>query len=156
MNANAFSQKDYENKTAFPLQQNKPNQTQFQTRLGLFLQICQAVQAKKCFHYIFISPDRLEKIRERQKIKKWNSRSDVINNMGRDFAVIRRRAGVTECTLHDLRLSAINNWASQLPIQALQQLAGHSDIYTTGNYYLTVRSEAMVSARILAFVNVCK
>jgi len=155
MNANAFSQKDYENKTAFPLQQNKPNQTQFQTRLGLFLQICQA-QAKEGFHYIFISTDRLEKIRERQKIKKWNSRSDVINNMGRDFAVIRRRASVTECTLHDLRRSAITNWASQLPIQALQQLAGHSDIYTTGNYYLTVRSEAMVSARILAFVNVCK
>ncbi len=30
MNANAFSQKDYENKTTFRLEQNKPNQTQFQ------------------------------------------------------------------------------------------------------------------------------
>jgi len=28
MNANAFSQKDYENKTAFRLQKNKPNQSQ--------------------------------------------------------------------------------------------------------------------------------
>ncbi|MBA7667302.1 hypothetical protein ES703_75389 [subsurface metagenome] len=30
MNANAFSQKDYENKTALGPQKNKPNQTQFQ------------------------------------------------------------------------------------------------------------------------------
>ncbi len=30
MNANAFSQKDYENETAFRPQKNKPNQTQFQ------------------------------------------------------------------------------------------------------------------------------
>ena len=29
MNANAYSQKDYENKTAFGLEQNKPKQTQF-------------------------------------------------------------------------------------------------------------------------------
>ena len=38
------------------------------------------------------------------------------------------------------------NWASQLPIQVVQQLAGHSDISTTRKYYLTVRSEDMVSA----------
>jgi hypothetical protein len=29
MNANAFSQKDYENETAFNPQKNKPNQSQF-------------------------------------------------------------------------------------------------------------------------------
>ena len=36
--------------------------------------------------------------------------------------------------------------AGQLPIQLVQQLAGHSDIATTRKYYLTVRSEDMVSA----------
>ncbi len=30
MNANAFSQKDYENETTLRLRKNKPNQTQFQ------------------------------------------------------------------------------------------------------------------------------
>ncbi len=30
MNANVYATKDYENKTAFRLEQNKPNQTQFQ------------------------------------------------------------------------------------------------------------------------------
>lgn len=103
-------------------------------------------QAKERFPYIFISPKRLERIRERQKIRKWTQRSEIINNAGRDFGVIHSRAGVAKCTLHDLRRSAITNWARQLPIQVVQQLAGHSDISTTRKYYLTVRSEDMLSA----------
>lgn len=103
-------------------------------------------QAEEGFPYIFISPERFKRIRERQKVGKWNPRSEVINNLRKNFHAIRRRAGVTECTLHDLRRSAITNWASQLPIQVVQQLAGHSDITTTRKYYLTVRSEDMVSA----------
>jgi integrase len=104
------------------------------------------VQAKESFPYIFISPQRLERIRERQKAGKWNSRSDVINNFGRDFDIIRRRASIVECSFHDLRRSAITNWAGQLPIQVVQQLAGHSDISTTRKYYLTVRPEDLVTA----------
>ena len=103
-------------------------------------------QAEEGFPYIFISSERFKRIRERQKVGKWNPRSEVINNLRKNFHIIRRRAGVTECTLHDLRRSAITNWASQLPIQVVQQLAGHSDITTTRKYYLTVRSEDMVSA----------
>ena len=103
-------------------------------------------QAKESFPYIFISPQRLERIRERQKAGKWNSRSDVINNFGRDFDIIRRRASIVECSFHDLRRSAITNWAGQLPIQVVQQLAGHSDISTTRKYYLTVRPEDLVTA----------
>ena len=103
-------------------------------------------QAEEGFPYIFISPERFKRIRERQKVGKWNPRSEIINNLRKNFHAIRRRAGVTECTLHDLRRSAITNWASQLPIQVVQQLAGHSDITTTRKYYLTVRSEDMVSA----------
>jgi len=51
-----------------------------------------------------------------------------------------------KCTLHDLRRSAITNWAQTLPIQVIQQLAGHSDINTTRKYYLAVTPEDMVSA----------
>jgi integrase len=104
------------------------------------------VQAKEGYPYIFISSKRLERIRERQNIGKWTPRSEIINNLVRDFGVIRSRAGVAECTLHDLRRSAITNWAGQLPIQVVQQLAGHSDIATTRKYYLSVRPEDMVSA----------
>ena len=104
------------------------------------------VQAKEGFPYIFISPKRLEKIRERQKVGNWTSRSEVINNLRKNFIAIRYRANVAKCTLHDLRRSAITNWAQKLPIQVVQQLAGHSDISTTRKYYLTVRSEDIVSA----------
>jgi integrase len=103
-------------------------------------------QAKERFPYIFISPKRLKRIRERQKVGNWTSRSEVINNMAKNFGVIRRGAGVAKCTLHDFRRSAITNWAGELPIQVVQQLAGHSEISTTSKYYLTVRPEDMASA----------
>ncbi len=103
-------------------------------------------QAKECFPYIFISPQRLKRIRERQKIGKWNLRSQIINNLDRDFHILRCKAGVDYCVPHDLRRSAITNWAKKLPIQVVQQLAGHSDISTTRKYYLAVRPEDLASA----------
>jgi integrase len=65
----------------------------------------------------------------------------VINNLTRGFEVIRSRAGVSKCTPHDLRPSAITNWAQELPVQVVQEFAGHSNIATTRRHYLTVRAE---------------
>ncbi len=96
--------------------------------------------------YIFILPKRFARIKQREKAGKWNSRSEIINNVSRDFDVIRRYSGIDRCTLLDLRRSAITNWAQHLPIQVVQQFAGHSNITTTRKYYLTVRSEDIVSA----------
>ena len=73
--------------------------------------------------------------------------SETLNNTLRDFSKIRRKAGIKKCTLHDLRRSAVTNWAKNLPIQVVQQLAGHSDIATTRKYYLAVREEDMNQAR---------
>jgi len=109
------------------------------------------LKAKEDFPYIFISPQRLKRIRERQRIGTWNPRSQIINNLDRDFRVLRCKAGVDECVIHDLRRSAITNWAKKLPIQVVQQLAGHADISTTRKYYLAVRSEDLVSAN--SFLN---
>jgi integrase len=89
--------------------------------------------------YIFISPERLQRIRQRKKDGKWNSRSQIINNVREDFQNIRCLAGLAEFTLHDLRRSAITNWSQRLPIQVVQKLAGHSDMNTTEQYYLAVR-----------------
>jgi len=47
------------------------------------------VEALEGYPYVFISRKRLKRIRERQRIGKWNSRSDVINNLGRNLASIR-------------------------------------------------------------------
>ena len=70
------------------------------------------------------------KINQRQRSSgNWAAKSEIMNNLIRDFNVIRHKAGVDKCTLHDLRRSAITIWAGNLPIQVVQQLAGHSDIW---------------------------
>lgn len=104
------------------------------------------LKAKEGFPYIFVSPQRLKRIRERQKVGTWTPRSQIVNNLDRNFRLLRTKACVDECVLHDLRRSAITNWAKKLPIQVVQQLAGHSDISTTRKYYLAVRSEDLASA----------
>jgi integrase len=96
--------------------------------------------------YIVIAPQRLERITERIRMGKWNERSEVINNMTRNFNGIRTKAKVDKCTIHDLRKSAITNWSKKLPIQVTHKLAGHSNIKTTLEYYLAVRPEDFKAA----------
>ena len=96
--------------------------------------------------YVFVSQHRLIRIKERERIGTWTSRSAVINNLTRDFDLMRDRARLEKFTLHDLRRSAITNWSKKLPIQVIQVLAGHSSISTTRKYYLAVRPEDMSSA----------
>ena len=104
------------------------------------------VDAPEFHPYIFVSPERLDRIKKRRKAGKWNSRTEVVNNLRENFIAIRSKANVTKCTIHDLRRSAITNWASELPIQVVQTLAGHSSITTTRKYYLAVRPEDFESA----------
>lgn len=98
------------------------------------------------YPYIFIKPERFRLIKNREKAGTWNPGCEAINNVDRNFLVIQKKAGVAKCTLHDLRRSAITNWAKYLPIQVTQQFAGHSNISTTRKYYITVRSEDIASA----------
>ena len=103
-------------------------------------------EAQEGFSYVFISPERLEIIKLLQKEANWSNLKAIRNNLNRDFDVVRRRAGIAKCTLHDLRRSAITNWAQALPIQAVQQFAGYSNITTTKKYYLAVRKEDIEKA----------
>jgi integrase len=95
---------------------------------------------------MFISPERLKIILQKRQEGKWHERKAVVNNITRDFHVIRRRAEVEHCTLHDLRRSAITRWAEKLPIHKVQALAGHSNISTTQEYYLAVQEEHIKEA----------
>ena len=104
------------------------------------------VDAPEFHPYIFVSPERLDRIKKRRKISKWHARSEVVNNLRERFITIRSHANVAKCTIHDLRRSAITNWARQLPIQVVQTLVGHADIKTTRKYYLAVRPEDFDSA----------
>jgi integrase len=96
--------------------------------------------------YLFVSPERLNQIKERISKGTWRETDELVNNIMRDFGAIRRQANVEKCTIHDFRRSAITNWAQTLPIQVVKQLAGHSNISTTRSYYLAVRAQDMESA----------
>lgn len=52
-------------------------------------------------------------------------------------------------TIHDLRHSCTTNWAAHLQIHVVQQLAGHSDIKTTQQFYLSVRPEDVAKAKMV-------
>lgn len=99
---------------------------------------------------VFITPRRLERIRIRMVAGKWMPRSQVINNRSRDFNLMRCWANVAPCKLHDLRRSAITNWAGRLPIRIVQTLAGRANITTTRKYYPAVCPEDLRKAGQLA------
>lgn len=98
-------------------------------------------EAPEALPYVFIPATRFTRIKARLETGRWDDRKAVINNLTRGFEVIRSRACVSKCTPHDLRRSAITNWAQELPVQVVQEFAGHSNIATTRKYYLTVRAE---------------
>jgi integrase len=85
--------------------------------------------------------------RDRASEGRWKAGQDLVNNMLRRFKTICRRAGVGQFTIHDLRRSCITNWARELPIRVVQQLAGHSDIKTTQQFYLSVQPRDVTKAQ---------
>lgn len=68
-------------------------------------------------------------------------------NVWRDFKAIRIKAGVPKCSLQDLRKSYCTNMAGALPMHVVQELAGHSDIRTTRQYYLKIHPKFFEDAR---------
>lgn len=97
--------------------------------------------------YVFMPHVRWAYYRERVEGGSWREGQDLVNNQLRRFKTICRHAGVGPYTLHDLRRSCITNWARHLPIHVVQQLAGHSDIQTTKDYYLSVPREIQARVR---------
>jgi integrase len=98
------------------------------------------------YPYVFIPDWRWKHIRQAQKDGKWNNEQKLLNNPYRRFNTLRKRAGVTKCTLHDFRRSCITNWAKEFSIYVVQKLAGHSD-KTTGLYYLAAEESDMERAK---------
>ena len=91
--------------------------------------------------------ERREYYREQVVKKEWNPDQSLMNNVLRRYKTICRHAGVGPFSLHDLRRSCITNWAQYLPIHVVQQLAGHSDIKTTQQFYLSVQAEDINKAK---------
>jgi integrase len=97
--------------------------------------------------YVFIPPERWKHIQRLRKNGAWREKQFLINNLNRNLAVLRKRAGAAKFTYHDLRRSCITNWARFLPAHVVQKLAGHSDIKTTQIYYLAVQEDDLERAR---------
>jgi integrase len=108
----------------------------------------QSIAPEKC-PYVFMEPARWEYFQQQVAGGQWKAGQDLVNNVLRRFKTLCGQAKVGPYTIHDLRRSCISNWARQVPIHAVQQLAGHSDIKTTQQFYLSVHAEDVKAAEAL-------
>jgi len=99
--------------------------------------------------YVFMGETRWAYYHRQVERGRWRAGQDLLNNLLKRFKTICRREGTRPYTLHDLRRTCITNWAGQLPIHVVQQLAGHSDMRTTQLYYLSVQPQDLDKARAI-------
>jgi len=66
------------------------------------------------------------------------------NNIQPTFRRIVKKAGISSCTLHDLRRTFCTEVSKKMPPKVLMELAGHSDIKVTEKYYLAAAQEQQV------------
>jgi integrase len=109
----------------------------------------QSIAPENC-PYAFMERGRWQYYRQQVSEGCWSAKTDLVNNVLRRFKTLCRKAGVGRYTVHDLRRSCITNWARKLPIHVVQQLAGHSDIKTTQQFYLSVRPEDLAEVQNVA------
>ena len=131
----AWTPKDHEMRT-IPL----PEQA-----VGL-LATWQSVAPEEC-PYVFMDQGRWGYYRRQVELGRWVSDRDLVNNVLRRFKTLCRKAKVSPYTIHDMRRSCLNNWAKHLPIHVVKELAGHSDIKTTQQFYLSVQPEDISRAQ---------
>ena len=105
------------------------------------------VEAEDGRPYVFVPNWRWRYIRRARAAGEWDDGRDLLNNLNRRLATLRKRAGVAKFTFHDLRRTCITNWAKHLPVHVVQKLAGHSDIKTTQRHYLSVQQDDLEKAR---------
>jgi len=106
-------------------------------------------QAAEDCPYVFMVQQRWDYYRAQTALGQWREGQDLVNNVLRRFKTLCRRADIGSYSLHDMRRSCITNWARDLPIHVVQQLAGHSDMRTTQTYYLSVNDEDVEKAKRL-------
>ncbi len=87
--------------------------------------------------YVFISPERLDRIQDAIAGGTWRETSHVVNGLQRRWAAIVTRAGIQPVTFHDLRRTYLTNVARRLPVNVVREVAGHSKVETTLEYYLS-------------------
>lgn len=96
---------------------------------------------------MFLRLHRIAWIAAKREAGSWREWQSIVNNVNKNFQRRASHAGVENITLHDLRRSAITHWSRKLSVPIVKELAGHADVKTTLQYYVSIRAEGMAEAR---------
>jgi integrase/recombinase XerC len=110
------------------------------------------VTAQEGCPYVFVPYARYQEILEKRSQGNWDSvktRENLIPHFSPHFQRLRSKAGILkDVTFHDLRSTALSGWCSNgMDINDVKNLAGHSNIVTTQEFYLAVTSDLVDRAR---------
>jgi integrase len=99
-----------------------------------------ADQAEGC-PYIFVPQARYVYIQTQRRNGQWSVRDgkNPLNNFDRQLTAIKAKAGISDCTFHDLRRTCLSNWyKAGLRELDVMRMAGHSSFETTRKFYMGV------------------
>jgi integrase len=110
-------------------------------------------QQPEGYPYVFVPTARYDYIQNVLRPKgKWSlidASMKVVNNLGRQFNKILRKAGIKKGTIQDIRRTAITMWfANGMSEHDVMVLAGHSSFATTHEFYLAVADDLVDRARV--------
>ncbi len=98
--------------------------------------------------YLLVPPKRYQWLMAHRDRLTHATRKCPIANFNREFHRIRKRAGIKHGTYHDLRRTGITMLLENgLQPHQVMQIAGHSQIETTINYYTATRDSLLNQAR---------
>lgn len=101
--------------------------------------------------YVFIPPDRYERIQGMRQCGNWSpyKANYPVNNFDRQFRMIRQAANIDKGQFHDFRRTCISNWLKHgLKEFDVMKMAGHANFETTRRFYLAVSSDLVDRARV--------
>jgi len=110
-------------------------------------------QQPEGYPYVFVPTARYDYIQNVLRPKgKWSlidASMKVVNNLGRQFNKILKKAGIKKGTIQDIRRTAITMWfANGMSEHDVMVLAGHSSFATTHEFYLAVADDLVDRARV--------
>jgi len=110
-------------------------------------------QQPEGYPYVFVPTARYDYIQNVLRPKgKWtliDASMKVVNNLGRQFNKILKKAGIKKGTIQDIRRTAITMWfANGMSEHDVMVLAGHSSFATTHEFYLAVADDLVDRARV--------
>jgi integrase/recombinase XerC len=94
--------------------------------------------------YICLAPQRYKSLMLKGELN-YRMRCEPDNNFNRNFRALCRRAAVQNKTFHDLRKTGLTQLTSDLRLQEVRDIAGHSSVKTT-ELYLDKRPDYLTRA----------